>query len=175
MKTKALIITLFLLVLLSCRQVPERAADKSGPGKREMADLNRYFIQKDKERIESYIERRDLKMNVSPSGLWYGIISGGEGELLSDNYRIIMEYKCSLLDGTVCYSSDEDGTEEIIIGRSDIPAGLTQGLKMLRYGGEAILIIPPYLAFGLKGDGKRIPARSVIVYEIKILKENNSN
>ncbi len=175
MKIKALIITLFLSGLFSCKQAAERTADKSAPGKREMADLNRYLIQKDRERIESYIERRDLKMNESPSGLWYRIISGGEGELLSDNDRIIMEYKCSLLDGTVCYSSDEDGPEEVIVGRSDIPAGLTQGLKMLRYGGEAIMIIPPYLAFGLKGDGKRIPARSVIVYEIKILNRNNSN
>jgi hypothetical protein len=37
-----------------------------------------------------------------------------------------MEYKCSLLDGTVCYSSDEEGPEEVIVGISDIPAGLTQ-------------------------------------------------
>ena len=138
-----------------------------------MADLNRYLIQKDRERIENYIERRDLEMRETSSGLWYRIISEGNGDLLSDNNRIVMEYTCSLLDGTICYSSDEDGPQEIIIGRSDIPAGLTQGLKMLRYGSEAILIIPPFLAFGLKGDGNKIPARSVIVYEIKILSKKN--
>ncbi len=46
-----------------------------------MADLNRYLVQKDRERIESYIERRNLKMTESPSGLWYMIKSEGNGEL----------------------------------------------------------------------------------------------
>ncbi len=48
-------------------------------------------------------------------------------------------------------------------------AGLNQGLRMLKPGGEAIFILPPFLAYGLKGDGNKIPSRSVIVYEIKIL------
>ena len=34
--------------------------------------MNRYLIQKDRERIENYIERRGLPMKESPSG--FGII-----------------------------------------------------------------------------------------------------
>ena len=34
----------------------------SKPGKNEMADLNRYLVQKDRERIKNYIERKNLKM-----------------------------------------------------------------------------------------------------------------
>ncbi len=80
-----------------------------------------------------------------------------------------MEYNCSLLDGTICYSSEESGPEEVLIGRSEMTAGLNQGLRMLKPGGEAVFIIPPYLAYGLKGDGNKIPARSIIVYEIRII------
>lgn len=170
---RLLIFGIFLAGMFSCSQATDKNRKKNLPDKKEMAELNRHLIRKDRERIESYIERRDLDMSESSSGLWYQVNSGGEGNFLSDNDRIRMEYNCSLIDGTPCYSSDEDGVEEIVLGRTDIPAGLDQGLKMLKNGGEAILIIPPHLAFGLKGDGKRIPARSVIVYEIKVERINN--
>lgn len=169
----SIICSLFVATLLSCRSAPEQTKDITVPGKNEMADLNRYLIQKDRERIENYAERRNLEMTESPSGLWYRIISEGEGELLKDNERVFMEYSCSLLDGTVCYSSDESGPKELILGRSEMAPGLNQGLRMLKRGGEAVFIIPPYLAYGLKGDGNKIPARSVIVYEIEILKDKD--
>jgi len=165
---RVLVSTLLLTSVLSCRQVPEQK-NRLEPGKKEMADLNRYLVQKDRERIENYIERRDLKMTESPTGLWYHIRSEGNGNFLTDNERIVMEYNCSLLDGTICYSSEESGPEEVLIGRSEMTAGLNQGLRMLKPGGEAVFIIPPYLAYGLKGDGNKIPARSVIVYEIRII------
>lgn len=165
---RVLISTLLLTLVFSCRQVPEQKS-RQMPGKKEMVDLNRYLVQKDRERIENYIERRDLKMTESPTGLWYHIRSEGSGNYLADNERIVMEYDCSLLDGTICYSSEESGPEEVIIGRSEMAAGLNQGLKMLKPGGEAVFIIPPYMAYGLKGDGNKIPARSIIVYEIRII------
>ncbi len=170
---RLLIFGIILAGIFSCRQVPEKHGRKPLPDKKEMTELNRHLIQKDRERIENYIERRDLKMTESPSGLWYQVNTEGEGDFLSDNDRIRMEYNCSLIDGTLCYSSDTDGIEEIVLGRTDIPAGLVQGLKMIKNGGRAILIMPPHLAFGLKGDGKRIPARSVVVYEIKAERINN--
>ena len=57
-------------------------------GKNEMADLNRYLVQKDRERIQNYIERKNLKMTESPTGLWYQIIKEGEGEKFSDNDKV---------------------------------------------------------------------------------------
>jgi FKBP-type peptidyl-prolyl cis-trans isomerase len=40
---------------------------------------------------------------------------------------------------------------------------------MLKQGAEATFILPPFLAFGLIGDGKKIPSRAVIVYNVNIL------
>jgi FKBP-type peptidyl-prolyl cis-trans isomerase len=165
---RVLISALLLTSVFSCRQVPEQK-NLHEPGKKEMADLNRYLVQKDRERIENYIERRDLKMTESQTGLWYQIRSEGSGNYLTDSERIVMEYNCSLLDGTICYSSGESGPKEVVIGKSEMAAGLNEGLKMLKPGGEAVFIIPPFLAYGLKGDGNKIPARSIIVYEIKIM------
>jgi FKBP-type peptidyl-prolyl cis-trans isomerase FkpA len=134
-----------------------------------MAELNKYMVQKDRERIVNYIERKGLEMTESPSGLWYQIKSEGTGSYFKDNDRIVMEYECYLLDGTRCYSSRESGPKEVILGRSEIEAGLSQGLRMLKPGGEAIFILPPFMAYGLVGDGKRIPSRAVVVYNISLL------
>jgi FKBP-type peptidyl-prolyl cis-trans isomerase len=168
MTFRYLAILLFLFALISCRNDREKNSTGSQPGTREMADLNSYFVKKDKERIENYIERKKLKMSESPTGLWYQIIREGEGKLLVNNDRIILDYECSLLDGTKCYSSGELGPKEVVLGRSEIEAGLNEGLHLLRPGGEAIFIIPPFLAYGLLGDRKLIPPRATLVYHVRV-------
>lgn len=165
------LVTLALLILInvSCNSGRENSTVSSIPGKKELTELNRYFVLKDRERVESYIGRKNLKMTESSSGMWYLIKTEGTGRYFTDNDNIAMEYECSLLDGTICYSSDQLGPKELIVGKSKIEAGLDQGLRMLKHGGEGIFIIPPFLAYGLTGDGKKIPAKAVIVYEVKIL------
>jgi len=136
-----------------------------------MTELNRYLVQKDKEIIQNYIERKDLKMKESPTGLWYLIKNEGSGQFIKDNDRVSMEFECQLIDGTVCYSSDDLGPRQVIIGKTDIEPGLNEGLRLLKPGAEALFILPPFLAFGLVGDGKKIPPRTIIVYRVSILSE----
>jgi FKBP-type peptidyl-prolyl cis-trans isomerase FkpA len=171
MKTKFILIIAILFSFVSCRsdQVAQKVPAK--PGKQEMAEMNRYLVQKDREIIENYIERKNLKMTESPTGLWYYVKDDGNGEYLKDNDRIVMDYECSLLDGTVCYSSADLGPKEIILGRSDLESGMNEGLRLLKPGAEALFILPPFLAFGLVGDGKKIPPRTIIVYSVSILTE----
>ena len=164
-----IMVLLLAAFLVSCREKPGNANINSKPGKNEMADLNKYLIRKDRERIKNYIERKNLKMNESPTGLWYQIIREGSGNVFTNNDKIVMDYECSLLDGTRCYSSKDLGPKEIILGRSEIEPGLNEGLKLLKPGAEAIFIIPPFLAYGLIGDRKMIPSRAVIVYNVNIL------
>jgi len=134
-----------------------------------MADLNRYLVQKDRERIKNYIERKNLIMSESPTGLWYQILKTGTGKNFTDNDRVVMTFECSLLDGTKCYSSNVLGPKEVIVGKSVMEQGLNEGLRLLKPGAEAIFIIPPFLAYGFVGDRKMIPSRAVIVYYVNIL------
>lgn len=161
---------IFSLVLFSCKSTQRENDMVSVPGKQEMAELNRYMVQKDRERIQNYIERMDLEMTESESGLWYMIKAEGEGAFLTDNNRIVMDYECFLIDGTLCYSSVESGPREMILGRSEMPSGLDQGLRMLKPGAEASFIIPPFLGYGLQGDGAKIPPRSIVIYNVSVRK-----
>lgn len=167
---KYLIFFFFSFAAVSCGNNQGKPIPNNNPGKDEMADLNRYLVRKDRERIQNYIERKNLRMTESPTGLWYQIIREGEGEKFTDNSKVVLEYECSLLDGTRCYSSKTLGPKEVILGRSRMESGINEGLRLLKPGAEAIFILPPFLAYGLPGDGKMIPSGAVIVYNVNILR-----
>jgi FKBP-type peptidyl-prolyl cis-trans isomerase FkpA len=156
-------------LLGSCNNSGEKKVIREKPGKNELADINAYLVQKDRERIQNYIERKQLKMKESASGLWYDITKEGTGKFFQENDRISFNYVCSLLDGTECYNSGKFGPKVITLGKSEIESGLNEGFRLLKPGAEAIFILPPFLAYGLVGDGKSIPSRAIIVYRIKII------
>jgi len=168
-----LLSVIIMLFFFSCGSDTGQDKAHSRPGRKDMETLNRYMVQKDRERIGNYIERKNLKMTELKSGLWYQVISEGEGPQFTDNSKIVFEYECSLLNGELCYTSARTGPKEIILGRSEIEAGLNQGLRLMKPGGRALFIIPPFLAYGLKGDGNKIPPRAVIVYNISVLSNVN--
>ncbi len=131
---------------------------------------NRYLTTLDAERIENYARRRDWDMKVTESGLWYQIYENGSGDKAREGQIAVLNFKISLLDGTLCYSSDSLGSKEFLIGQGGVESGLEEGILMLHPGDKARFIMPPYKAHGLLGDMKKIPARSIIVYEIELLK-----
>jgi FKBP-type peptidyl-prolyl cis-trans isomerase len=168
MNLRCISILLLSVASLSCRHESEKNSALPQRGSNEMADLNMYMVRKDRERVQNYIERKNLRMKESQTGLWYQILKEGEGETFIEKDRIIMDYECSLLDGTRCYSSKDQGPRELILGRSEMEAGLNEGLRLLKPGAEAIFIIPPFLAYGLIGDRRLIPPRAVLVYNVSI-------
>jgi len=168
MTAKSLIIICFSFAVVSCNNSQPLSPVEKKSDRDEMVDVNKFLIEKDNERIEGYIERKNLQMAQTSSGLWFSILQDGSGELFNDGSTVSFEYDCTLLDGTLCYSSEISGVKEVVIGKSNIESGLNEGLKLLNPGAEAIFILPPYLAFGLLGDGNLIPARAIIVYRVRV-------
>lgn len=168
MRVIFLIQILILISAASCNNSSDKRVIKQKPGKDELADLNKYLVQKDRERIQNYVERKNLPMKETQSGLWFWIRKEGSGKFFTENDHISVDYVCSLLDGTECYNSDKLGPKTYNLGKSEIEPGLNEGLRLLKPGGEAVFILPPFLAYGLTGDGKLIPSRAIVVYDIKI-------
>ena len=78
--THRYIIILFAsLAFISCRPGSGNKTPEAQPGSGDMVDLNRYMVRKDRERIQNYIERKNLRMTETATGLWYQIIKEGEG------------------------------------------------------------------------------------------------
>jgi FKBP-type peptidyl-prolyl cis-trans isomerase len=168
MNNQTILFSILIVIISACNNKGQTNVTLKRPTGKEMAGLNTYIVEKDRERIISYTERKNLVMKETESGLWYTIRNAGSGGHLKDKDHVMMEYRCSLLDGTLCYSSETLGQKEIVLGSSELEAGLNEGLRMLGRGGEALFIMPPFLGYGLLGDNKAIPPRATLVYEIKI-------
>ena len=171
-----ILVPLAVCLMLSCRQAPgeDRAPTLTPAEEKDMLmRVNKFLWQQDIELINSYVTRRGWEMQVSESGLFYEIYEQTNGDMVKEGMKISMAYKLSLLDGTLCYSSDKDGQKEFLVGKSQEVSGLELGLVLMREGEKARFIIPPHLAYGLLGDEKRIPAGSIIVYEVEMLKVNS--
>ncbi|KPK86844.1 MAG: hypothetical protein AMS27_04140 [Bacteroides sp. SM23_62_1] len=161
---------MILFPLVTCKEEKKKMSDKDiGEQKEIMVRVNKYLVKKDVELIESYIDRREWEMEVTESGLFYQIYEHGNGKPAESGRYATINYMVSLLDGTICYDSDETGPKQFLIGRSNEESGLEQGVLMMRVGDKARFIMPPHLAHGLLGDERNIPPRSIIVYEVELL------
>lgn len=136
---------------------------------KELQNINRLLVEKDKERIKSFVKRRGWQMKTTESGLWYQIFTDNQERKIQQGDKVKINYEIRLLDGTLLYTSDSTGTKEFIVGRNESMMGLQEGIKLLSEGDRARLIIPPHLGYGLIGDEKRIPARAVLIYTLKVL------
>ncbi len=166
MKKPLLILIPLFVLLLSCKHYQKQGSER--PDGKSMIEMNRYLLTKDRELILNYCERKSIEAKETPTGLWYSVVKEGSGNTINEGEIITFDYECSLLDGTICYSTSEDTPRTTRLGYSEMESGLLEGIKLMSHGSEFIFIIPPYLAHGVRGDGNKIPGRSVVVYRIKL-------
>ncbi len=140
------------------KQVPEETLIRT----------NQYLVEKDDERIRQFIKRHRWHMDKTGTGLWYQIYHHGNGEQITEGKWVTIFYKIYLLDGTLCYSSDETGPKTFRVGHGGVTSGVEQGILMLKKGDKARFILPPFLAYGVPGDHHKIPPRSVIIYNLEV-------
>lgn len=167
-------IMLIFLVFISCNKSKQNYSNKSsGNNQEKLIEVNRILVKKDRQKIIGFIKRKGWSMTESDVGFWYEILEPGNGDSAKTGMIANLDYKLSLLDGTECYNSNSDGRKSFLIGKGNVEAGLEYGILYLREGSKARFIFPPYLAHGLPGDGERIPARAIIIYEIELISLTN--
>jgi len=163
---------IFIIIFSSCNNSSE-PKKVIKPNKKTIININKYLVNKDNEHIKSYIKRHKLDMLETKSGLWYMISENGNNDKCKKGDTLIMNYTVSLLDGTICYSSDSLKEKSFILGKGEVISGLEEGILLLNKSSKAKFIIPPHLAYGLIGDENRIPARTTIIYDIELIKRKN--
>lgn len=158
------------VIALSCSGKPKPVSDKEFEKYKEpLLKANAYLNKKDDEIIKKYIQRRNWNMEVTGRGLYYEITKHGDGPIAEPDKLATINFRISLLDGTLCYTSDSLGPRTFRVTRGGVESGLEEGILLLHKGDEARFIMPPHLAYGLVGDDNKIPMRSIILYEVEVL------
>ncbi len=107
-------------------------------------------------------------VKTTPSGLQYKIIKEGTGKRPTDKDTVKVHYTGKLIDGKVFDSSVERG-QPVEFPLGGVIKGWTEGLKLVKEGGNIILYIPPELGYGARGAGQAIPPNSALIFEVELL------
>jgi FKBP-type peptidyl-prolyl cis-trans isomerase len=136
----------------------------------DIIQVNKPAVVMENDEINAYVKAHNYSMQTTGTGLRYLLIKENiKDKKIENGNRIKVKYKVSLLDGTVCYSSDKKGAKEFTVGADNVESGIHEGVQLMHLHDKAIFILPAHLAFGLIGDRDKIPPKVAVVYEVEVI------
>uniref|UniRef100_A0A672G0V9 peptidylprolyl isomerase n=1 Tax=Salarias fasciatus TaxID=181472 RepID=A0A672G0V9_SALFA len=85
------------------------------------------------------------------------------------NDLVQYHYNCSLVDGTLLFSSHDYGTvQDAVLGWDKVIDGLDEGLRGMCAGERRVVTVPPHLGHGEKGAAG-VPSSAVLVFDIELV------
>ncbi len=153
----------------ACRNNAQQAKPPVGVSNEDrqtMVEVNRLMVEKDDELIREYIAREALPMTRYGEGYYGMIAQEGSGPTAVDGTTLTLRATVRLLTGEICY---QDRLITFVPGQTTAISGLHTVAKTLQKGTHARYIFPPLMAYGIYGDGDKIPQRSILDYDIEVL------
>lgn len=119
---------------------------------------------------QEFLAKNRTKPGVkeTASGLQYQVITMGTGPRPGYNNTVVLNYKGSMIDGTVFDSSTNHGGPVSFEIQKVIP-GWQEALLMMPVGSKWKIFIPSHLAYGSQGIPQRIPPNSVLIFEMELI------
>lgn len=107
---------------------------------------------------------------ITDSGLQYTEVTAGAGPKPATGQVVSVHYTGTLEDGTVFDSSHNRGEPiRFALGMGMVIPGWDEGIALMNQGGQAILVIPPDLAYGSQGAGGVIPPNATLVFDVELV------
>ena len=123
-------------------------------------------VEKGQKYIENFLKEEGAQQ--TESGLAYEIIeAGSDKKAVSDQDTVWVDYKGTLLDGTVF-----DQNDNINFTLNRVIKGWSEGMKLIGEGGKVKLVIPGDLAYGENGN-RNIEPNSTLVFDVTLNKVGN--
>lgn len=111
--------------------------------------------------LDDYVKDNGLTEAKDSTGIYFKDIEVGTGDTITSGYKVMMFFKITLINGTTVFTTEDkyghnyeeyafyvDVSNELV-NSSYVQqiAGLHHGLKKMRVGGRAFMVIPSELAF----------------------------
>lgn len=118
---------------------------------------------------EEFLAKNAKKDGVkqTESGLQYKVITEGKGDKPTAEDTVTVNYKGTLLDGTV-FDSSYDRKQPATFPLKGVIKGWTEGLQLMNAGAKFEFYIPADLAYGERGN-RNIEPNSTLIFEVELI------
>jgi FKBP-type peptidyl-prolyl cis-trans isomerase FkpA len=164
---------LIFLFICSCENRPKEQPSIKVVTQKDVEEkskeANRQYTLRERDELNIYLKNHSEKFKQTGSGLYYHISKATNNAKVKQEQLVTIAYEIKLLDGTLCYSSKEEGLKKFIVGGDNVETGLHEALLLMKLGESGRFILPSHLAHGLLGDMDKIPPKAVVIYDIELI------
>ncbi|WP_338876994.1 FKBP-type peptidyl-prolyl cis-trans isomerase [Spirosoma sp. SC4-14] len=146
----------FVFVLAGCQS--------RGPC--ESAPVTEKAPQGEIDQLKQFIESNKIDAKADERGFYYSIQKPGSGAKPTVCSEVSVNYRGELTNG-----SSFDSGNDVRFGLNQLIVGWQEGIPLIAPGGSITLYLPPSLAYGSM-EQPGIPANSILVFKIDLLKAN---
>ncbi|MFT4062912.1 MAG: FKBP-type peptidyl-prolyl cis-trans isomerase [Edaphocola sp.] len=125
--------------------------------------------------IQDYLKSKGIaNAQKTASGLYYTIHEPGAGENAKVGQKVTVNYTGQLVNGEKFDSNVDSAFGHVQpftfdLGKHSVIQGWDEGVALLNKGAKATLYIPSALGYGPRAAGPKIPANSVLVFDIELV------
>jgi FKBP-type peptidyl-prolyl cis-trans isomerase FkpA len=128
------------------------------------------LAEENRAKNEQFLAENAQKTGIvtTASGLQYEILNAGKGRKPGGTDVVSVNYKGSLIDGTV-FDSSYDRGNPVEFPLDQVIPGWSEGIQLMSVGSIYRLYIPSNLAYGEQGAQNVIPPHSALIFEVELL------
>ena len=129
------------------------------------------YEKQEQELINNYIlTLGDTVYSLKTSGLYYIELLEGTGRIPVDRDTAFIRYEVKLLNGTLFDSNlDADEPLSFVVGNVGVILGVDEGVRYMKTGGKAKLVIPSRLAYGPYGIDFVLPGYTPLLITLELV------
>ncbi len=117
-----------------------------------------------------FVEKTWPDAKKTQTGIRYVVMNAGQGDTPKAGDKVNVLYVGRLLNGKV-FDQAQDATQPFTfrVRRDAVIEGWDQILQQMKKGEKRLIIIPPELAYGTRGQPPKIGRNATLVFEIELL------
>jgi FKBP-type peptidyl-prolyl cis-trans isomerase len=127
--------------------------------------------------IKEYVKRQNITQRPGAEGIYHIVLEEGTGDRLKSNDKVKVHYTGYYIDNMEVFDSSRRHGEpfDVVIDKSPVIEGWHLGLKRMKVGEKARLIIPSALGYGPEGSPPHIGPYSPLVFDIEVVEKVSDN
>lgn len=117
----------------------------------------------------AFVEKTWPEAKKTSMGIRYIIVREGTGPQAKAGDKVAVVYTGRLLNGQI-FDQALDPAKPFVfrVRRGEVIEGWEQILQLMKVGEKRIVIIPPELGYGTRGQAPKIPRNSTLVFEMEL-------